>query len=252
MFVWPTPPAKGIQEYFTQSYIKDVSRAEIDFGYSRSAMLARHAQRIKSIFPNGARLLDVGTASGAFLELLKGKNWLLEGVEPSAFGSEFAKSRGMATIHQGFVRDLQLPAESFDAITSLDEFCFHDDPNSDFKEFNRLLKPAGVLAMELPNLRFRLLKNTGIFSRLLYGSWVQLNAKEHVFYFSRNSIQTLAARHGFTLVGIFPEQSPLSKCGILRFANHVFFALTRAMYRFGGEGCCLAPKELYLFRKEGA
>lgn len=249
LFVWPRPNSELIRSYFSNTYIADLDRTDFDFGYARRAMLERHASRIKQLLPLGGRLLDVGTASGCFLTCMKDDRWLLEGLEPSGLAAKVASSRTGAQIHHGYITEVKLPSDSYDVVTSLDEFYFHEDPNRDIQEIRRILKTQGIIIMELPNLRFRLLKNTGIFARIVYGPWRSLNAREHIFFYSRRAIIDLMKRYDFDLVSVFPEQSPHSRKVTLRVLNDIYFAVARSLYRLGGVAEILVPKELFIFRK---
>lgn len=253
LFVNPRPSESYIKGLFSEEYIDNDKRVEEDFTSWRQASLKREARRLQQILPSGGRLLDIGTASGAFLgEFKDAPHWRVEGLEPSRFAAKRATARYGVPVHPGFLHDQQFPAESFDVVTSLDALCFHPNPRRDMEEIARILKPSGLLAIEIPGLRFRMLKNTGPVCRLLYGEEARLNAGVHLFYYSRRTLGFLVGQFGFRQIAAFPEQSPLYGPWYLKMANHLFYLITGGLYRLTRGGVNLAPKEFIVYRKESA
>jgi hypothetical protein len=106
--------------------------------------------------------------------------------------------------------------------------------------------------MEIPGLRFRLLKNTGILCRLLYGVPARLNAGVHLFYYSRQTLGRLLGKFGFVEIAHMPEQSPVYGPWYVRLGNALFYGVTAVLYRATGGAMNLAPKEFLIYQKAGA
>lgn len=239
-----------LSRYFSDFYITDNARAQRDFVSIREVSLRRESRIIKSLYPGGARILDVGSATGAFLNHFSGDaSWRAEGVEPSRLAAEYARTKFGLNIHNGFLKEAELETGSFDVITSLDSFPLHPNPDEDVAEIFRLLKPGGRFAIEIPGLKFRLMKNTGPVCRVLYGKPVSLNAGIHLCYYSRKTLSLLMAKHGFTLESCHPEQSPLLKSPFLRFLNHAYFYATATLYKLSSGKIDLVSKEFLIYLK---
>ncbi len=251
LFVNPRPSEEAIRRHFMEEYIDSENRVEEHFVAYRTHSLEREARIIRNTFPSGARLLDLGTASGAFLGYFTDRpEWRVEGVEPSRFAARAAQERYGVPVHEGFLADQEFEDEQFDVITSLDAFFFHPNPNKDLREIRRILKPNGIFAVEIPGLRFRLLKNTGLVSRIVYGEPARLNAGVHLFYYSRDTLGRMLGNHGFSEVSAHPEQSPMYGNKLLRLLNDAYYFTTATIYRATGGNLNLAPKEFILYRKE--
>ncbi|RMG35867.1 MAG: class I SAM-dependent methyltransferase [Methanobacteriota archaeon] len=252
LFVNPRPTEESIRQHFVDEYIGTDKRVTEDFTSWRQVSLRREADRIKRMLPQGGRLLDIGTASGAFLgEFINCPEWRVEGVEPSKYAAQKAAEHYHVPVYAGFLRDQKFEDSSFDVITSLDAFCFHPSPCEDIAEISRLLKPGGYLAIELPSLQFRLLKNTGIMCRLIYGESARLNAGVHLFYYSRKTLGLLVAQFGFKEVATYPEQSPLYGPWYMKAGNYLYYWLTSALYQVSSGKIALAPKEFFIYKKGG-
>ncbi|MEO6324586.1 MAG: class I SAM-dependent methyltransferase, partial [Thermoanaerobaculia bacterium] len=250
LFVNPRPNAASVAEHFEKEYVRDEGRATRELMSFREESLQREALFLRRMLPEGGRLLDVGAASGAFLRLfLDDPAWKAEGVEPSVFAARYAREKLGLTVSTGFLRDQRFSSGSFDVITSLDAFMLHAEPNEDLAEMARILRPGGLLAIEIPGLWFRLHKNKGLLCRLLYGVPVRLNPREHLYYYSRETLARLCEKHGLDLVASHPERSPAHGSAVFRGFASAYYAASAALYRLSHAALHLAPKELLVFRK---
>ena len=79
---------------------------------------------------NHSRLLDVGAHVGVFVEVACERGWEASGLEPSRWAVEEGRRRGL-TMHQGTLRDAELDAASYDAVTMWDVVEHLVDPMGD-------------------------------------------------------------------------------------------------------------------------
>ena len=118
------PEPEALAETFSEHYYRTVQReafAHIGNGHRRDA-----SQRIYetglSLTPAprpGSRLLDVGCAFGAFLEMAAARGWSTSGVEISPYSSRYARERGL-DVFTGDVSTAPHEAASFDVVTLWD------------------------------------------------------------------------------------------------------------------------------------
>lgn len=117
--------------------------------YEREAyFLARelHAMREKG------RLLEVGSALGFLLDALTRLTpWGVEGVEVSAFGAWYARSRFGVTVHHGTLEGARFPSGTFDYVLQKDllEHVIH--PRRHLEETRRIMRHGGRLRVITPN-----------------------------------------------------------------------------------------------------
>jgi SAM-dependent methyltransferase len=247
------PSVEDVSDFYRDEYISHTERAEAEMISYREGSLRREANRLRRFVPEGGRLLDIGAATGSFLSQFSGHtDWTVEGVEPSAFAVEYARKRFGLKIHHGFLGDQSFDDESFDVVTSLDTLMLHPYPSDDVGEMARILKPGGLLAVEIPGLTFRLLKQTGPVSKLIYGDGCRLNAGVHLYFFNRRTLTQMVAQHGFEPVQSWPESAPVYGHWISKAGKWMFYQATRAGYSITGSRFQLAPKEFIIFRKQVA
>ena len=104
------------------------------------------------------------TTSGLFLDAGCGTGSILEGAQdyysvgfdiaPEAI--QFCRKRRLPNILQASVCEIPLPAQQFDIVVSLDVICNVGKPHIDtaIQEFSRVLKPGGILILNLPAYNF--------------------------------------------------------------------------------------------------
>jgi SAM-dependent methyltransferase len=100
-----------------------------------------------------ARILDAGCGTGGMMEVLRRENsaWQISGLDFSPQAVEHTRERGFTDVTQGSVDALPYPDASFDAVVSLDVLYFDGvDETKAMSEFHRVLKPGGVLVLNLP------------------------------------------------------------------------------------------------------
>lgn len=250
IFVNPRPSEDSIRSMFSNEYIDTIDRVEEGFVSFRKLSLSREASLVKKILSQGGSLLDLGTASGEFLyNFIGDKRWRLKGIEPSKFAAEYARKNTDATIYTGFIDDYDFKHAEFNIITSLDAFYFHPNPNKDLKIINKILKVNGFFMIEIPNFKFRLFKNTGLISKLLYGKSSQLNAGVHLFYYDKRSLTSMLERNGFKFLSSHSEQSPTYGNKSFIFLNNLYFFVSKFLYKATKGKVNIAPKEILIYQK---
>jgi SAM-dependent methyltransferase len=137
-------------------------------------------------------LLDLGCWVGFLLAEARDRGWRTLGVEPSEFGTEYARNRlGLEVLSSGLF-EAELPMHAFDAVTMGDVIEHLTDPAAALARVRELLRPAGVLWLALPDAGSRV-------ARALGRRWWSV-LPTHVQYFTRGSIATLLQRAGFVVL----------------------------------------------------
>ena len=250
IFSNPRIPQSRTRRFFEEDYLHDRCVIENNMTKYRLAPLQRMARRVRDFRPEGGRLLDIGAASGLFLSYFANDpTWSPEGIEPSRNAARYASAKYGIPVHCGFVDTIELEDNAYDAVSILDTFFLDPEPNTTMQVISRVLKPDGLVFFEIPGLNFRLLKNTGLVARILYGNSAQLNPAMQMFYYEEKTLSALLARHGFVLSAKFPEQSPVYGGWFLRALNGAHFRTTAALYRLTRSRIHYAAKEVLIYKK---
>lgn len=145
--------------------------------------------------PKGARVLDVGTAGGAFVEAARRHGYDSVGLEPSRVLVDLAKSRGLNVV-QGSLEAHPFEPGSFDMVCLWDVIEHLPDPASALRILRSLLKPDGILLINYPDIGTWAAKAAG--KRF----WWVLSV--HLHHFSRQTVREICRRTGYEVVHIQP------------------------------------------------
>jgi SAM-dependent methyltransferase len=216
----------------------------------RRRILHREARAIKKLKLSG-RLLDVGCASGTFFENFNPCAWALFGTETSPLGAHQARNQG-AEVFCGTLREANYPGQYFDVVTVLDALYYMPDPRTELAEIRRTLKDDGVLAIEIPGLTYKLLRERGPLCMLLNGKWTRGFIWSHLYHFSPSTLKLILELSGFRVAKLTLEQASLSGGQIARLMNGLHFALAKSLFRMTAGRLSIAGKEFYLAVKTGS
>lgn len=146
-------------------------------------------KKIENQIPgNGAKVLDIGTAGGAFLEAANQFGYDAYGMEPSADLVARGQARGLK-IEQGTIERHQFLPGSFDMVCLWDVIEHLPDPKFALSEVRKLLKPNGILLINYPDI--------GTWQAKLAGKRFWWILSVHLHHFTRRTIFDICARTGF-------------------------------------------------------
>ena len=139
-------------------------------------------------------LVEVGAAMGFFVERARRRGWDGKGYEISQFASDVARRRGVDVV-QGDFTNPTCPVDtgSADLVVALDTIEHLKDPIRLLTRAAEALKSRGLLLISTGDF--------GSVSARLWGrQWRLIHPPEHLYYFSRRSLQILSEKSGFDVI----------------------------------------------------
>jgi SAM-dependent methyltransferase len=214
-YISPRPRGEEIVAAYAEgddpAYVSQVEARERTF----SAALSR----IEQLQPQKGRLLDVGTAAGAFLAAATARGWEAEGCEPNRWMAEWGSRHYGVAIRPGELFDHDYPAQSFDVITLWDVVEHTPDPARVVQRIGELLKPGGLLVINYPD------RGSWI-ARLLGRRWPFLSSV-HLYYFKRRTLARMLEGLGFEVARQRPHFQWLELDYLLRRGDVISAPLSR-------------------------
>jgi ubiquinone/menaquinone biosynthesis C-methylase UbiE len=146
-----------------------------------------HALVLQASPDRAGRILEVGCSGGPLIQQLHADGYRqVTGIDISADGIKICRQRGLANTHVMDAQKLSFPDESFDVITASDVLEHLADAPQAIHEWQRVLKPDGVLIVFVPAFQFH---------------WSEHDeANKHFKRYRRPELCQLLAEHGFKLV----------------------------------------------------
>ena len=187
---------ESLERLYSESYFRSSDSGALgydDYMADRekiSRTFHKRMEEIETWVKHKGRLLDVGCAAGFSLVVAGARGWETNGVEISKFACELGRSELDVDIFCGSLAEADFKPESFDVITMWDYIEHSADPSSDLALANRLMKTSGLLALTTPDI-------SSFPARISGSRWMGIKQKEHLFYFSRETINRLLDKHGF-------------------------------------------------------
>ena len=168
----PLPGPGVLKKYYDQDYWqnsggKTGGLLDTFFKLRMSGII----KAIKKMVPPGSRILDWGAGDGSLLRLIEAEGF--EGVGIDIYSAESPNRK----LINSSIMDAPFQNEFFDAIT-----CFHvlehiDEPVPSVKKAMQLLKPNGILVLEVPNIE-------SVSFKLFKKAWYPLDIPVHINHFS--------------------------------------------------------------------
>jgi SAM-dependent methyltransferase len=166
-----------------------------DVGPAQRLRARLRRRRVVKNFPpwrGRGRLLDVGCATGRFLQQMAAVGWRVSGIEFDPVAA--AKARTVTPdVVVGDPAEVELPAAGFDLITAFHVVEHLPDPAEALRRMLRWLAPGGLLIVEVPNVG-------GWGGRLFGRFWSGLDFPRHLIHFTPRTMGALVARCGGRIV----------------------------------------------------
>ncbi len=158
--------------------------------------LQKDVDKIESMYLSSdcpGKLLEIGCGSGDYLDKMHQMGWSVQGVDFDPVAVAHAREKYGFTVYAGKLEELDLPSNSYDAITmrhviehvyNLDELLRH---------CLRLLKQGGTLAIRTPNAN-------SLGHQMFREFWRGLEPPRHIHLFSLHNLTTCLEKQGFRVV----------------------------------------------------
>lgn len=200
VFTNPRPEANDLGRYYQSEEYFSHSKAKkglITFLYNavKNYSLGRKYKLISSYKKSG-KILDIGCATGEFLNYFKSKGWETSGIEPAENPRNYAiQNYNLDVRDEESIKDLD--KESFDVITMWHVLEHVPGLNERIDQIKQFLKPDGLLLIALPNYLSWDAKYYGNF-------WAGFDVPRHLYHFSQDTLKRLLDKFQFSVFDILP------------------------------------------------
>jgi len=182
------------EEIYNQKYFSKGDYA--DYIKEESSLVDNFKNRLKEIvkFKKRGQLLEIGSAYGYFLKEA-GKYFAVTGIDIDRYVCEQARNISKKKIICGNFLDINFKNKKYDVICLFDTIEHLKQPKEYLQKIFKILKNAGIVAIETGDIASLLPKIQG-------HKWRLIKPKYHLSYFSKNTLTRLLKDTGFEIVHI--------------------------------------------------
>jgi SAM-dependent methyltransferase len=199
--VFPNPmpmPVNGLEQHYgvePGEYFEHHDLEQKDLGGNVLVLEA------ESLIGAKGRLLDIGAGRGEVLRAAKMAGWEAIGIELSPNFANYAAEHSGVEVLRKPLEECRFADDSFDAVLLAAVLEHLYNPNEVLCEIARILRPGGVLFLDVPNEAGLYFGVGNFYERLRGRDWVVNLAPTfspfHVFGFTPKSLRALLSKHGF-------------------------------------------------------
>jgi len=194
---------KDYDDISLETYLKSI-------GEQRKRSACRVLDLIERRFGStGGRLLDIGCAFGFLLEEARNRGWQTFGIEPNETVGRIARDKGL-DVRIGHFPEVNFEPMQFDVVCLMDVLEHLDDPDAIIRNIRKVLRPGGLLVLNVPNgegliLNFSecLARVSPRLARRSIDRLYQLDFRyPHLNYFAPDNLTILMKRQSFKPVQV--------------------------------------------------
>jgi 2-polyprenyl-3-methyl-5-hydroxy-6-metoxy-1,4-benzoquinol methylase len=135
------------------------------------------------------KILDAGCGAGYFLDEAKKRGWQIYGTELSDKAIQICTEKGIK-MKKGFVDPSNYEPNTFDIITSFEVIEHINNPQSELKNFNIILRDGGLVYITTPNFN-------SILRYHLKAKYNVISYPEHLSYYTKTTLKKMFELNGF-------------------------------------------------------
>jgi len=157
--------------------------------------------RLNLLINNGikeGKLLEIGCATGEFIELAKNYGFDVLGIDTSVIFIDYLQKKGISA-KCGLLEEVIEPDRKFDVITMFHLIEHVEDPENFLLSVSNYLKDKGVLYIICPNVE-------SITNKLFGYQHPDFQEKDHLFFYSKHTLSNFLQRSNFSKLSIFSKE----------------------------------------------
>lgn len=183
---------------------------------------ANPLNRIYQLIPDGSKVLDIGAGNGLLaLILQRGRNIIIDGIEPDPYGATLAK-KFYRNFYCGLAQKFkkQILKEEYDFIVLADVIEHMQDPLTFLQELTTELPNKTKIILSVPNVAFGAVRVS-----LLNGNFDYVDSglleRSHIRFFTLKTMLELVSKIGINIEKLFFLQRDIFNCEIPLKMHHV-------------------------------
>jgi 2-polyprenyl-3-methyl-5-hydroxy-6-metoxy-1,4-benzoquinol methylase len=184
-------------QYLQDSVYADLRRTDISKVIK--AMAFDRLKLLKS-FQSKGYLLEIGCATGEFLEVARENGFQVLGVEASERYASYASHKGL-DVRRGRLEDVAPKEYSFNVVAMFHLFEHIETPNEFLQIVKKTMVDEGLLMILVPNLE-------SVTNRIFGFQHPGFHQNDHLFFYNKSTLSKILTNNGFEILSITSKEYP--------------------------------------------
>ena len=216
IFSWPPKKQDYEKNYFTEEHKKyfigcgagyDENDEKVTNFQNGLGLIEKYEKKTNK------NILDVGCATGVFLNIAKKRGWEVYGIDISKYAVDYAKKNFKIRARAGELNKTSYKNEFFDVITLWDSIEHINNPIKVIKVVKKILKKQGILFISTINESSLMNKAADIIYKFSFGVIKKpielLHPRQHITHFSDRTLKNMLEKEGFEIIEIKKLEVPI-------------------------------------------
>lgn len=201
VYVSPRPDSTELYALYGETYFHNNESGVVgytDYIADEQNIRQTSNRRLKHLeqFVKPGQMLDVGCATGFFIDEAKKRGWQVQGLDVSSFAVEYAREHFGLDVRHGSFTELEYPQAAYDLVSLWDVIEHVPDPTAYVRRAAELLRRDGIVVLATPDV-------DSIPAKLAGKRWVGYKlSEEHIYYFSVKTLTKMLNDAGFDVVNV--------------------------------------------------
>lgn len=162
------------------------------------AVLGFNDRQVPEMVPG--TLLEVGCASGSYLEEMRQRGWQVQGIEFSESAAQAGRAKGLH-IQTASVETATSPQGELDVVAAWMVLEHVHDPLRVLRRIRSWVKPGGFLIASVPD-------GSCAWTRLFHEVWYDLHLPNHLYHFTPGTLTHVLGRSGWKVDRLYWQKNP--------------------------------------------
>ena len=192
-FTDPQPSPTDLERQYSETYYGPENVKFLHSFEKLVGLITRwRAQRINELLAPHSRIFEIGCGRGLLLASLAHRGHECHGTERSELAARRARKNVGLKIYTSPLEQCSLEPNYFDLVILWHVLEHMEQPGHCLSYISRVLKPGGLLLVEVPNY-------SSLQSRLAGKYWFHLDINRHLYHFSKEGLKELLDKSDFEL-----------------------------------------------------
>ena len=235
--VFCSPLPKDMYKYYEDVVDKNYLPQDVDRKYTARTILTEISKYKKK-----GEILDIGCATGDFLEVAQDFGYNATGLELSKWSVAIAQKKGLKIYCESIEAHAKRFTQKYDLVTLWGVIEHFEKPREELEYINKLLKPKGIVVLWTGDV-------DSVTSRLMGRNWWYWLG-QHIQYFTRASLKLLGEETGFRQIfsKTYPQAATYIRLenSMARYKNKkILLLLFRFVFSFKKTWYLYLPGEIF-------